>query len=368
MFLLATTVLCASKIHAYLGPVDSNKGILKMTSNAQVGLILGPHESAEVQSITAEIERQGHVPMIIDSADLSRNVSIEYHEAIQGFARNSLQLNFNGHKVNINKVIGVYWSCVNSPNASVKHGAHDEKQRGTTNEHQNILLNLVTQPNIDLSCLLQLLFCESQINWVNSFEAIKFHRVKPKQLSLARTLGAMVPATYVGNCPLSIHAFLRQHPSAIVKPVFAGGHTKRIPVSLHNIEEIKKWAIFPVTLQSFIPGDDVRTYIVGSHIFSAKIDAVKLDPQQADEKQSLVCDYREAPGVTLSPIDLPLATQQLAIRIMRAFHMQYTAIDWRLNRKGEFVFLEANPAPLFVSAQQQLGIDIDRAIVELMFA
>ena len=67
-------------------------------------------------------------------------------------------------------------------------------------------------------------------------------------------------------------------------------------------------------------------------------------------------------------MQIPLQVQHLAVKIMRAFHMQYTAIDWRLTPQGQFVFLEANPAPMFANAQAQLGVEIDKAIVNLLLA
>ena len=337
-----------------------------MAQTPRVGLILGQQTSTEVQFIANEIERQGHIPLLLDSTKLSKGITIEYD-----VDDNILLINFRGRKVSMNQISGVYWACVNPPLVSV---CFSEKLTGEDSGiHHNILDDMVTEPNMDYSCLLQLLFSQSQVNWVNSFKAIRFHRIKPQQLRLARSLGASVAPTYVGNCPRAMFAFLRENPNAIIKPVFAGGHTKRLPVKLCTIDAIEKWAKYPVTLQKFIPGDNVRTYIIGQFMVSAIIDEIELDEdihsrRSVNTASSLISDYRQAANVKLRRIELPLATAQLAMRIMRAFHMQYTAIDWRLDSLGEYYFLEANPAPLFVQAQHQLGVEIDRAIVDLMFA
>jgi glutathione synthase/RimK-type ligase-like ATP-grasp enzyme len=343
---------------------------------SKIGLILGQHMAAEVQFIMKEVERQGHIAIVIDTRNISQSIHIEYHTA-----KDTLGLIIYGQKVAISKIAGVYWASVNTPSAELAmHAKNTNKPligqsiEPTPNDPtQNILDNLVTDPNMDLACLIQLLFAQTQINWVNSFAAIQFHRLKPKQLSLAHSLGANIPATYIGNCAHSILDFLTLHPDSIVKPVFAGGLTKRLPASLTLYSEIVKWASHPITLQTFVPGDNIRTYIVGQLIISAKIEESCTQPSFikggfAEQKPSLVSDYREAASVKLIPFKLPIAMQQLAIRIMRAFHLQYTAIDWRLDPHGNFFFLEANPAPLFVAAQAQLGVDLDRAIVDLMFA
>jgi glutathione synthase/RimK-type ligase-like ATP-grasp enzyme len=327
-----------------------------MQAISKIGLILGQQMSIEVQFIEKEIKRQGHIAIVIDMRALSSHINIEYH-ATQA----SLSLIVYGHKILMSQITAVYWASVDTPNV-MQANNHEVANA------QNILNDLVTEPNMDLACLMQLLFAQSQVNWVNSFAAVQFHRLKPKQLSLANSLGADIPATYIGNCPHSISAFLTQHPDSIVKPVFAGGHTKRLPGSLTSYTEILRWARYPVTLQTYIPGDNIRTYIVGRFMISAKIDEVNFERNEAGNKATLVSDYREAENIKLIPFELPIATRQLAVRIMRAFHLQYTAIDWRLSPEGKFFFLEANPAPLFVAAQAQLGVDIDRAIVDLMFA
>lgn len=322
-----------------------------MTPNtAKVGLILGQHISQEVQFVFAEIERQGHLPVVVDTSTLSKQVDIEYRVDDE-----SLGLVVGGHKLPISRIRGVYWASVNAP--IIELG-----QNVDASSPDCLLNQVVTDPSMDVACLLQLLFAQADVNWVNSFGAIQMHRLKPKQLALAKRLGANVPATYIGKCPISICEFLKHHPQAIVKPVFAGGHTKRIPPQLTTLAAINIWAQYPHTLQRFIPGCNVRTYIVGTFMVSAKIEETYLD-----SRPTIVSDYREASRVQLVPINMPIGVQQLAMKIKKAFDLQYTAIDWRVTPNGDYYFLEANPAPLFVSAQHQLGVDIGRAIVSLMF-
>lgn len=322
-----------------------------MHNTPKIGLILGHQLSHEVQFIFREIERQGHAAIIIDTSQLASTVNIEFTPN-----NSELFLIIQGHKIATSQVSGVYWASVEP--VSVKP-SQDDIQSGPA----RILDDVLTNPNIDIACLLQLLFSETQLNWLNSFKAIQFHRQKPKQLSLAKSLGANIPATYVGNCPKASMNFLEEHPNTIVKPVFAGGLTKRVPRTIKSYSELQSHTCYPYTLQSFIPGEDIRSYIVGQFIVSAKVIAHYETHENANS-----ADYRGAHKVSLIPFDLPILQQQLAIRIMRAFHMQYTAIDWRLAPCGTLYFLEANPAPLFVGAQQMLGVEIDRAIVDLMFA
>jgi glutathione synthase/RimK-type ligase-like ATP-grasp enzyme len=323
---------------------------IKMKPKHQIGLILGQQLSSEVQCIHKEIIRQGHIPIVIDTKQLGTLSHIEYHVNDA-----SLCLISNDQKVFVSQISSVYWASVHTP-------VLDEFKLSGPYNDAHILKTVVTQPKMDVACLMQLLFAQTQIKWLNSFEAIQMHRLKPQQLSIAKSLGASIPLTYVGNCPKSIDSFLSVHPDVIIKPVFAGGHTKRLPLTLTPFEKITKWAKYPVTVQAYIEGDDIRTYIIGNFMISAKVEALHdtNNPVQS-------CDYREALNVKLVVHALPTKIQQLAMRIMHAYHLQYTAIDWRLSPSGEYFFLEANPAPLFTEAQQQLGVEFDRAIVDLMF-
>lgn len=311
-----------------------------------IGLILGQHSSIEVQSIYKEIVRQGYIPIILDTNDIPNSVNIEFHAN-----ERVMNIRVNQQSFPVSQVAGVYWARVESPIVDIKHKKHFE-----------FLSKVITNPNMDCACLLQLLLAVESINWVNSFQAIQFHRIKPMQLMLANSLGANVPPTYIGNEPKSIDAFLKKHQMSVVKPIFAGGHTRLICHNLMPINKIKSWASQPLTLQRYIPGENIRTYIVGQLMISGRI-----EEKYSHRKPKDIADYREADSVKLIAVQIPIQIQQLAIRIMRAFHMKYTAIDWRLTPDGDYVFLEANPAPLFVNAQSHLNVDLTRAIVDLMF-
>lgn len=309
-------------------------------------LILGQQNSAEVQSVARVASQLGCSAIVVDSQDIPDKVSIEYWPN-----DDAAQLVFGQQSFPVSRLSGVYWARVDPPKpANIQNIAQTESL------------------GLESTCLLQLLLNEDKLNWVNSLKAVQFHRTKPKQLQLAKTLGANIPPSYVGNRILAIQEFLSYYPKAIYKPIFAGDLTQLVQPHMHEIDAIETWAKYPITLQAFIPGENVRTYVVGDFMISALIQE-KGDGSNSNEKADTnVSDYRNAAHVHLIPMQIPINIQQLAVRIMRAFHMQFTAIDWRLTPEGKFVFLEANPAPLFVNAQTQLGVGIDQAIVKLLLA
>ena len=109
----------------------------------------------------------------------------------------------------------------------------------------------------------------------------------------------------------------------------------------------------PITLQEYIPGTNIRTYVIGNSIYSAEI-------------RSNFLDFREDPIAKLIPIELPEAIKQQCQAIAKALMLEWTAIDWRLKPTGEYIFLEANPSPMFLHFEQQTGFGITPRLVKLL--
>ncbi|MER3476825.1 MAG: hypothetical protein C4287_10165 [Leptolyngbya sp. ERB_1_2] len=64
------------------------------------------------------------------------------------------------------------------------------------------------------------------------------------------------------------------------------------------------------------------------------------------------------------PLELPETIQQQCLAIAKAFFLEWTAIDWRRKPNGEYVFLEANPSPMFLHFEQQTGFGITAQLVK----
>jgi D-alanine-D-alanine ligase-like ATP-grasp enzyme len=68
----------------------------------------------------------------------------------------------------------------------------------------------------------------------------------------------------------------------------------------------------------------------------------------------------------LIPIELPESIKKQCLAITKAFMLEWTAIDWRVKPTGEYVFLEANPSPMFIHFEHQTSFPITEEIVTLM--
>jgi len=206
----------------------------------------------------------------------------------------------------------------------------------------------------DSMSLLRTLLQGCPARWVNSWAAYQFHKEKPLQLAQVQQLGVPIPATLVSNDPEQITAFARSLSQAIFKPVYVGAHAQWVTEAHLEPERLRlALQLSPVTVQAYIPGTNVRSYVIAESVYSAEIRSPSLD-------------FREDSQAELIPVALPEAVRQQCLAIAQVLKLQWTAIDWRLQPTGEYVFLEANPSPMFIYFEQQTGFPITQSLVELL--
>lgn len=208
----------------------------------------------------------------------------------------------------------------------------------------------------DSLSLLRSLLQACPARWINSWQAYQFHKEKPLQLHAVHQLGVAIPATLISNDLDEIIAFCRSQDRTIFKPVYGGAYTQFVTAEHLDRERLSlALKIAPIAIQAFIAGTNIRSYVIGEKVFSAEIRSPSLD-------------FREDAAAELIPIDLPTAIEQACLKIARHLYLEWTAIDWRRTPTGTYVFLEANPSPMFLHFEQQTGFPITAALVELLLA
>jgi glutathione synthase/RimK-type ligase-like ATP-grasp enzyme len=190
--------------------------------------------------------------------------------------------------------------------------------------------------------------------WVNSWQAYEFHKEKPLQLSTVHQLGVSIPATLITNDPEEVVRFATSHDQVIFKPVYGGAHTRSLSdTHLDPTRLGLALSLAPVTLQAYIPGTNIRSFVIDQTVYAAEI-------------RSASVDFREDIAAEVIPVVLPAHVQQQCRSITQALLLSWTAIDWRLTPWGEYVFLEANPSPMFLHFERQTGFPITQALVQLL--
>ncbi|MEB3342662.1 hypothetical protein [Okeania sp.] len=190
--------------------------------------------------------------------------------------------------------------------------------------------------------------------WVNDWEAYQFHKEKPLQLSLANKIGVNIPATLVTNDAEEILNFYQSYSEVIFKPVYGGSHAQFLTKEHLEINRMNlALSISPVTIQEYIPGTNIRSYVIGEKVYSAEIRSSSLD-------------FREDKQAKLIYLETPKDIKKQCLTITKAFGLKWTGIDWRLQPNGEYIFLEANFSPMFLHFEKQTGCPITQNLIELL--
>jgi len=245
----------------------------------------------------------------------------------------------DGQKIDLQHVHSVFWRILTN---TYIPPLEDERMR-------HIALN-------DTSSALRSLIQGCPARWVNSWKAYQFHREKPLQLAKIRQLGVAIPSTLISNDPEEVLDFVNAYPEAIFKPVYGGAHTQR--VGPHHLDKDRLQAVLslaPVTLQEYIGGTNVRCFVIGETVYGAEI-------------RSSAIDFREDEAAQLIPIEVPEPIQQQCRQIARSLYLEWTAIDWRMTPSKKFIFLEANPSPMFLYFEDKTGFPITKDLLALLMS
>ncbi|MEB3830509.1 hypothetical protein [Phormidium sp. CCY1219] len=242
-----------------------------------------------------------------------------------------------GRRMNLEDIHSVFWRTLGEIYVPDLEDPH--QQRVAYNDGMSMLRSLIQ-------------LCPAR--WINSWDAYQFHKEKPRQLTRAQQLGVTIPATAIGNDPQAVIEFVQWRERVIFKPVYGGAHTQLVsPAHLEPERLNSVLSLAPVTLQEYIPGTNIRSYVIGDAVYSAEI-------------RSPSVDFREDKEAQLIPVEVPEMIREQSVAITRAFMMEWTAIDWRLTPRGEYYFLEANPSPMFVHFENQTDYPITRDLVNLL--
>ncbi|MBI1901120.1 MAG: RimK-like protein [Planctomycetia bacterium] len=209
--------------------------------------------------------------------------------------------------------------------------------------------------NNDARSLFESFLLRLPARWVNGWRAFQLHQTKPTALAIVAGLGIPVPNTLVGNDPDSVRKFVARNPCCIFKPVQGGAFTERVRAEHLTDENLRNLCLAPVTIQEEIEGVDVRVFVAGERVLACEVRAATLD-------------FRNDPAPQIVPIDLPPDVAVASLRIARALDLVWTGIDFRRTFDGQYVFLEANPSPMFLGFESRSGLRLTEELVSLLTA
>lgn len=297
-------------------------------------LILGGSEDEHATFMLGELRKRERDVELLDSRWFPQTLGIAFDPGREAW---SLRLP-TGRRIDGRQVKSVYWRCYNGVGAADLPDA----------EQGYIAAN-------DARGLFESLLIRLPTRWVNGWNAFKLHQTKPVQLAMVSHLGVRVPATVLTNDAESVRAFAAKQSSCIFKPVQGGAHTRTVTPAHLTDENLKNLAYAPVTLQEEIPGTNIRAFVAGKRVLACEVDAPTLD-------------FRDTADPRIVAHELPPAWEDACRRIACALELRWTGIDLRLTQQGEYVFLEANPSPMFLGFESRCGLPLTEALAELLTA
>lgn len=179
-------------------------------------------------------------------------------------------------------------------------------------------------------------------------------RMKHKQGEVAASCGWRVARMFVTNSPAEAFAAV-DGGEYVMKPPAGGALVRKIDAAM-----LRAFAAIdcPIGIQEFVPGEDVRVYLIdGEVVAAARIVTGELD-------------YRRDPDYMnrIHAIELPAEVRRKAAAVLERLRLVCGSMDLRLTPEGEFVFLEVNSGGSFLELQKALKVPIADRLAELLIA
>ena len=243
----------------------------------------------------------------------------------------------NNRKINIKDIQGIYWRWF--------YGFQYEQY-----EDEFVSKMVLRERTSALNSLL----CSMNCNMINSYEAIELHKTKAYQLNILKKAGIRVPKTLITNDKNALIEFYEQNnKNVIYKPVLGGAMTQKLTDNDLTPERLNELIEAPVQLQEYINGVDIRILAMGSNIYPAEIRAKTIDFR--DDKQAEIC-----------PVKIPDNIKSDCVKTLKLLKLNYSGIDVKRTKDNEYVFIEANPAPMFIHFEKMTKYPITDELIRLL--
>lgn len=205
--------------------------------------------------------------------------------------------------------------------------------------------------------------------WINKVNDIRNAENKIFQLQIAENIGFKTPDSIITTQKKAASEFYNRNArSCIIKPIRTGllEHdgveegiifTNVVSIDVDNIGRIQSC---PTYFQEHIQKKgDVRVTVVGNNVFAALIHS-----QTSDDSK---IDWRKSQGnLEHTELQLPETIKEKCIRLVKNLSLNFGAIDFILDEKEEFIFLEINPNGQWAWIERILDLKISDSIANLL--
>jgi glutathione synthase/RimK-type ligase-like ATP-grasp enzyme len=190
------------------------------------------------------------------------------------------------------------------------------------------------------------------VHCINKYSASRFINNKSVQILLARDCGMHVPKTLFSNSPAAVRAFVQEAGRrSICKAFFphiwkkddseAVAVTETFEVSPEMLPADEVLTYAPAIYQEMVVKEfDVRMVVMGSSVYSYAL----RNPKGA-------LDWRQDAGqglVQVENIETPADVEKAVIAFMRQSGAVFGSLDFAIDEKGQWWFLEINEQGQFL--------------------
>jgi hypothetical protein len=217
--------------------------------------------------------------------------------------------------------------------------------------------------------------------WFSHVDRIRSAGNKLAQLRAASRQGMGIPRTVFTNDPAVARDFVAAADGRVVFKSIGDGmlstrggpwESPRLAGDVYTtlVDEamleagLERLAACPVLLQEYVEKDvELRITVVGDEVFAAEIHS------QANASGGEI-DWRRGSVSTMEyrVHELPDRERDQCLALVRAFGLQYGAIDMVKRPDGRYVFLEINPNGQYGWIEDKTGLQLSRAIAQRLVA
>ena len=313
-------------------------------------LVITNKDDVTTDLVIDKLNNSGDIYYRFNTEELCKSVNLVFRPKEKEFALLDSKKN---KAINLNNVASVYFRRPKLSAAPVD--LTQGEQRFVLNEIDNTLEGLYQFLNPKF--------------WISNVYSIRQAENKLYQQLIAEKFGLVTPRSIVTNDYNEAVDFVKLWGDCIIKPIKTGfvddaSEPKVIftsPITVDNLSSLERIVECPTYLQVHVRKvADIRVTVVGRSIFSARINS-----QSCEETQ---VDWRRGENVHLSyePVDLGDKLNEACINLMKFLGLNFGALDFILDEKGKFVFLEINPNGQWGWIQFRLNYDIAGTIAKLL--
>lgn len=215
------------------------------------------------------------------------------------------------------------------------------------------------------------LLVPERVFWVSGPDAIDRAKKKMYQLEVARMLGLPTLPTIASNDSERIRSFYDECGGKIVFKAICeefldyGERGFTIPTTFITPNHLAKLNLvrkLPGIFQKFVEKKyELRVTVVGDKIFPVKI-SPRGNPLPTIDWRHPAC-IRE---LCYSPTNLSDTISEACWKMVRELGLEFGAFDFVADEKGELSFLEINPNGQWYWLEEQAGVQISNAVVDIL--